>query len=63
MTLTIARADTPEDLEAVRDLVREFFAWAMARVGAADTPSVFAELETELAGVPGRFAPATPPDR
>jgi GNAT superfamily N-acetyltransferase len=57
MTLSIARADAPEDLDAVRDLVRAFFAWSMAKVGAADNPSVFAGLETELAGRPGRFGP------
>jgi GNAT superfamily N-acetyltransferase len=60
MTLTIARAETPEDIDAVRDLIRAFFAWAMEHVaegGKDPNPSVFAHLEAELAGLPGRFGP------
>jgi GNAT superfamily N-acetyltransferase len=60
MTLTIARAETPQDLDAVRGLIREFFAWAMTHVaegGKDPNPSVFAHLEAELAGRPGRFGP------
>lgn len=62
MTLTITRAETPEDLDAVRALIRAFFAWAMENVteGEKDpNPSVFANLEGELAGLPGRFGPPT----
>ena len=59
----IGRAETPEDVEAVRDLVRDFFRWAMSEVagesGEDENPSVFANLEAELAGLPGRFAPPT----
>jgi GNAT superfamily N-acetyltransferase len=60
MTVTVTRARSIEDIDAVRVLIREFFAWAMSNV-AKDTeipnPSVFANLETELAGLPGRFGP------
>ena len=58
MAVAIARAETPEDLDAVRALIRDFFAWAMAHVaegGKAPNQSVFANLEAELAGLPGRF--------
>lgn len=60
MNLVIIRAEAPEDIDAVRDLIRDFFAWAMAHLaeGEKDTnPSVFANLEAELAGLPGRFGP------
>jgi GNAT superfamily N-acetyltransferase len=60
MDLTVARVETPEDLDAVRDLIRTFFEWAMAHVaggGRDPNPSVFANLEAELAGLPGRFGP------
>lgn len=61
MTLTITRAETPEDLDAVRGLIREFFAFAMdelepERPEGAPPPPVFAGLDAELAGLPGRFA-------
>jgi GNAT superfamily N-acetyltransferase len=60
MSLTIAPAETTADLDAVRDLVRAFNAWAMAEVASAGgtmNPSVFADLEAELAGLPGSFGP------
>ena len=58
MAVAIARAETPEDLDAVRCLIRDFFGWAMVHVaegGKDPNPSVFANLEAELAGLPGRF--------
>ena len=60
MPVTVDRAASPEDVEAVRVLVREFFRWAMAEAAGTDgpdNPSVFAGLEAELAGLPGRFGP------
>jgi GNAT superfamily N-acetyltransferase len=60
MAVAIARAETPEDLDAVRDLIRDFFAWAMEHVAEGEkdpNPSVFANLEAELEGLPGRFGP------
>jgi GNAT superfamily N-acetyltransferase len=60
MAVAIARAETPEDLDAVRGLIREFFGWAMAHLAEGENdpnPSVFANLEAELAGLPGRFGP------
>ena len=32
MTASIARAETPDDLDAVRTLIREFHHWAMTEV-------------------------------
>jgi GNAT superfamily N-acetyltransferase len=58
MAVAIARAETPEDLDAVRDLIRDFFGWSMVHVAEGEkdpNPSVFANLEAELAGLPGRF--------
>jgi len=58
MTLTITRAETPADLDAVRALIREFHHWAMielAEPGA--TPPAFAHLDAELAALPGVFGP------
>ena len=64
MGVDIARAETPGDLDAVRSLIREFFAFAMAELepkGAegAPPPPVFAGLDAELAGLPGRFSAPT----
>lgn len=60
MGVDIARAEMPEDLDAARALIRDFFAWAMENVAKGEkdpNPSVFANLEAELAGLPGRFGP------
>lgn len=55
--ITVTRAETPEDLDAVRDLVRAFVRWAMTEIENSDNPAVFAGLEAELAELPGRYAP------
>lgn len=55
--ITVTRAETPEDLDAVRGLVRAFVRWAMARIDNSDNPEVFAGLEVELASLPGRYGP------
>ncbi len=60
MAISIARAETPEDLDAVSGLIRDFFGWAKVHVAKGEedpNPSVFANLEAELAGLPGRFGP------
>jgi GNAT superfamily N-acetyltransferase len=59
MALTITRAEKPEVLDDMRDLVRAFFSWAMTIVGGTDNPSILAELEAGFAGLPGRFGPPT----
>ena len=54
---TVLRATSPADIDAVRGLMREFNRWAMAEIAASDNPSIFAEFEAELAGLPGRYGP------
>ncbi|WP_424973389.1 GNAT family N-acetyltransferase [Dinoroseobacter sp. S124A] len=65
-TVSISRATSAEDLDAVRDLVRGFYHFAMAHVAEAtgrdpqtENPSVFANLDAELAGLPGKYGPPT----
>ncbi len=55
--IAVTRADTPADLDAVRDLVRAFVRWAMAEIAKDKNPTVFDGLEKELAALPGRYAP------
>jgi GNAT superfamily N-acetyltransferase len=55
--ITVTKAETPEDLDAVRGLVRAFMRWAMAEIAKSDNPTVFAGLEAELAELPGRYGP------
>jgi len=55
MTVTITRAETPADLDAVRGLTREFHQWAMADVSPGETPATFANMDAELAALPGIF--------
>ena len=57
MTVTIARAETADDLDAVRALIREFHHWAMTEVSPGTKPGTFANLDAELAGLPGIFGP------
>ena len=37
--------------------MREFNRWVMAEIAETDNPSIFAEFELELAGLPGRYGP------
>lgn len=55
--ISIQRAETPDDLDAVRVLLRDFVRWAMTEIAETDNPAVFAGLEAELAGLPGRYGP------
>lgn len=55
--ITVARAETPEDIDDVRNLVRAFVRWAMTEIAKDNNPAVFEGLETELAGLPGRYGP------
>lgn len=57
--ISIQRAETPDDLDAVRALIRGFVRWTMAGIAQTDNPAIFAGLETELAGLPGRYGPPT----
>ncbi len=55
--ISVTGAETPADLDAFRGLVRSFVRWAMATIAKSDNPAVFAGLEDELAGLPGRYGP------
>lgn len=57
MSIAVARPETPPDLDALRDLVRAYVRWAMREIAKTENPSVFAGLEQELAGLPGRYGP------
>lgn len=55
--ISIQRAETPNDIDAVRLLIRDFVSWTMAEIVETDNPAVFAGLEAELIGLPGRYGP------
>jgi GNAT superfamily N-acetyltransferase len=55
--ITVQPAGSPADIDAVRGLMREFNRWVMAAIAETDNPSIFAEFEVELAGLPGRYGP------
>ena len=57
--ISIQRAETPDDIDAVRALIRGFVRWTMAEIAETGNPAIFAGLETELAGLPGRYGPPT----
>lgn len=57
--LTIVQATTPEEVQHVQALMREFTSWAMATIeGSAEAPT-FLGLEEELATLPGIYGPPT----
>ena len=56
-TISIAHIETDDDIDATRDLVREFFAYAASLDPHASEAHPFQELERELAGLPGKYAP------
>jgi putative acetyltransferase len=56
--ITITQAETPQDLDAVRGLIREFHHWAMTTLEAPGAkPATFANMDAELAALPGIFGP------
>jgi GNAT superfamily N-acetyltransferase len=55
--ISVQPAESPTDIDAVRGLMREFNRWVMAEIAETDNPSIFAEFEAELAGLPGRYGP------
>lgn len=57
MTISVQRAESPADIDAVRGLMREFNRWVLAEIAETDNPSIFARFEAELAGLPGRYGP------
>lgn len=55
--ISVVNTKTPEEIEAVRDLVREFTDFAISQHPEARAAPAFAGLEAELAGLPGAFGP------
>lgn len=54
---TIAQAQTPAEVAAVRELIREYTDWASTLdEGDLEAPE-FVGIEQELAGLPGKYAP------
>lgn len=57
--LTIVQIDAPEDVDAVRALVRDFTRWAFKMEPDAEAAPTFDDLEGELASLPGIYGPPT----
>jgi GNAT superfamily N-acetyltransferase len=57
--LDIRQISTPEDCAAVKALVLEFVAWADTQDPDAATAPTFHDLQAELDGLPGLYAPPT----
>lgn len=57
--LTIAQIETPDDCDAIRLLINEFFEWAHTIDPSAGDASTFEGLQKELAGLPGIYGPPT----
>jgi GNAT superfamily N-acetyltransferase len=55
----IGWAESPQDIAAVRGVIRAFNQWVVAEVAGPGNPSIFAGLEAELASLPGRYGPPT----
>ena len=53
----IDQATTPEQIDAVRALMREYTTWAASLDPATDEAPTFWNLEEELATLPGIYAP------
>ena len=57
--VTIVQIASKEDCAAVKALVLEFVAWAAMQDPDADSAPTFANLEAELAALPGIYGPPT----
>lgn len=55
--ITIAQANEPDRVQAVRDLMREYTSWALTIEDASDEAPTFQGLEAELATLPGIYQP------
>ena len=57
MDVTITQAVTETQLAAVRELIREYTAWAFTLEAGSEKAPTFQGLEAELATLPGVYAP------
>jgi hypothetical protein len=55
--LAISQVSTPSEAQNVRDLIREYTAWAFTLAADSDQAPTFRGLEQELATLPGIYAP------
>jgi putative acetyltransferase len=53
----VLEATTPAQLEAVRELMREYIAWTMTFFGNPESAPTFHNIEPELQELPGVYAP------
>jgi carbonic anhydrase len=57
MEVSIAQATTEPQIEAVRELIREYTAWAFTLTAGSEEAPTFQGLDDELAALPGAYAP------
>jgi GNAT superfamily N-acetyltransferase len=57
MGVSITQAVTESQIAAVRELIREYTAWAFTLEADSDKAPTFQGLEAELAALPGAYAP------
>jgi carbonic anhydrase len=57
MDSVITQAATETQLDAVRELMREYTAWAFTLLEDSDKAPTFQGLDAELAALPGAYAP------
>ena len=55
--ILIQQVKLPKEIEEVKELIREFTAWALPLTEHIEDVPTFNNLEDELAGLPGEFAP------
>ena len=55
--LAISRVDTTSDVDLVRDLLQEYFAWVLALAAGSCEAPTFQGYDQELADLPGLYAP------
>ena len=53
---TISQAQSPTEVDAVRELIREYTDWAVTLAEGSLKAPAFERLEEELAGLPGKYA-------
>ena len=56
-SLSISQVSTADQIEDVRDLLREYTAWVVTIDPGTDDAPTFQGLEEELAGLPGIYSP------
>jgi len=55
--ITISQVKSKKEISAVQDLFREFTAWSISLLEGSEKAPTFENLDEELAGLPGIYAP------